>query len=420
MNIKINHIAKTEGHSGFMASVLKGKVTEARMEVQEGIRLIEGVLVGRHFNDVPIVAQRICGICPIVHNLASIKAIENALGVKVSEETVQLRKLLNWAQFIHSHSLHVFFLSLADFLDIENDLILVEEYPNETKMAIKVREYGLDIVKRIGGRVVHVLTNEVGGFKKVPTPEDLKALIRHGEEVLETAVELGNFLKGIKLPDFERPTEYVCLNQTGEYSIYAGDVVSSKGLEIPLANYEKNFQELHRPKEVVKRVKSDGKTSYMIGSIARINIHSKKLTPRAEEYFESLGYKLPDFNPFHNVIYQMVEIIMGIEESLRILRQLAHNQVENALTQPYSVKAGSGVAAVEAPRGTLYYHVEIDPKGYLTNINIMTPTAQSLANMEDDVAAYLPRVVDLPEHEREKKLRALIRAYDPCISCAVH
>lgn len=420
MNIKINHIAKMEGHAGFMMSVLQGDVKSAKIEVQEGIRLIEGILVGRHYKDVPVIAQRICGICPVVHNLTAIKAIENAFGIQEAHETEELRKLLEWGQIIHSHSLHLFFLSLADFLDIENDLVLVEKYPEEAKKAIMLREFGMAIVKIIGGRVVHPLTNEVGGFKKVPTLQEIQNLIAGAEEVLPVALELGEFFKKIKLPEYSRPTEFVCLDKKGEYAVYDGNLVSNKGLNIPVDKFEQNFHELHRPREIIKRVESDLRTSYMNGAIARINIHHEKLNQRAEKFLASLSYKLPDYNTFHNIIYQMVEVIHAIEESLRILKNLAHHDLSKALTKEYSVKAGMGNAAVEAPRGTLFYHLDIDEKGYVKNANIITPTAQSLANMEDDVKTYLPKVLELPAHEREKKLRALIRAYDPCISCAVH
>ena len=316
MNIRINHINKMEGHAGFMASVIKGDVKSAKLEVHEGIRLIEGILIGRHYKDMPIIAQRICGICPVVHNLTSIKAVENAMGVKVTNETVNLRKLLEWGQIIHSHALHLFFLSLADFLDIENDLNLVKKYPEETKKAIKVREYGMAIVKIVGGRVVHPLTNETGGFKKVPKLEDIQKLISQSEEVLPVALELGEFFKKIKLPDFSRESEYVCLNKEGEYAIYDGDVISNKGLHIPVKKFEQNFQELQRPQEIIKRVKSDSESSYMIGAIARINNQSRKLDTVAEKYFESLGYKLPDYNPFHNILYQMVEVVQADRKSV--------------------------------------------------------------------------------------------------------
>src|SRR3989339_1413755 len=162
MLLKINHIAKMEGHAGFMASVLEGDVKAAKLEIQEGIRLIEGVLVGRHYKDMPVVAQRICGICPVVHNLTAIKSLENAFGIKVSEETEKLREIMELGQIIHSHALHLFFLSLADFLDMDNDLKLVKKYPKETQAAIRIREFGMEIVKTIGGRGVHPLTSEVG------------------------------------------------------------------------------------------------------------------------------------------------------------------------------------------------------------------------------------------------------------------
>lgn len=420
MQIKLNHINKIEGHAGFMASVLSGDVKSAKIEVKEGIRLIEGILVGRHFADMPIVAQRICGICPVVHNLTSIKSIENAMGVRVSNETVNLRKLLELGQIVHSHCLHLFFLSLADFLDIDNDLKLVEKYPEETQKAIKLREYGMEIVKIIGGRVVHPLTNEVGGFKKVPKIEEIQKLIKQGEEALLTAFEVAEFFKGIKLPKFERETEYVCMDARGEYAIYDGDLMSNKGLHIPVLEFEKNFHEFQRPKEVIKRVESDGKTSYMVGAIARVNNHHKKLNPRAKQYLDSLGFSLPDYNPFHNVLYQMVEVIHSIEESIRMLRLLVNSNLENALTKKYEVREGYGAAAVEAPRGTLYYHVDIDSKGYIKNVNIISPTAQFLSHLEDDIQKYLPEILNLSDKDKEKKMRAFIRAYDPCISCAVH
>ena len=323
MNIKLNYINKIEGHAGFMASVLKGDVKSAKIEVKEGIRLIEGVLVGRHYKDMPIVAQRICGICPVVHNLTAIKSIENALGVEVSNEAHNFRRVLGLGQWIHSHALHLFFLSLADFLDIENDLKLIEKYPEETKKAIALREYGMELIKVIGGRVVHPLTNEVGGFKKVPTLEELQVLIKKGEEILPVALEMGMFFSNLKVPEFERKTEYVCLDKSGEYALYDGDVISSSGLHVKVDDFEKKFHEFQRPTEMVKRVYSDSGSSYMVGAIARANNHHSKFSFRAQNYLNSLNLKTPDYNPFHNIFYQMAEVIHSIEDSVNILKILA-------------------------------------------------------------------------------------------------
>ncbi len=419
MNIKINHIAKMEGHTGFMASVLGADVKSAKLEVQEGIRLIEGVLIGRHYKDMPVVAQRICGICPVVHNLTSIKALENAMGISVTPETKKLRTVMEHAQIIHSHALHLFFLSLADFLDMDNDLKLVHDYPVETKKAIRIREYGMEIVKVIGGRVVHPLTNEVGGFKKAPDTEALKKIAEDSQEILQLAQELGEFFRTIKIPEFSRETEYVCLKKKGEYAIYDGDITSSRGMHIPVKDFEKSFHELQRQQEVIKRVEHEGE-SYMIGAIARVNVNRDKLSPAAFKYLSSLGWKFPYYNPFGNILAQMVELLHSIETSSRLIRELLQADLGEVVTKEYEIKEGTGAAAVEAPRGTLYYHVDVDAKGYIKNVNIITPTAQFLSNLEDDIAEYIPGILDLPAKEREKKLRTFIRAYDPCISCAVH
>jgi coenzyme F420-reducing hydrogenase alpha subunit len=419
MLLKINHIAKMEGHAGFMASVLGGDVKSAKIEVQEGIRLIEGILIGRQYKDMPVVAQRICGICPVVHNLTAIKALENAMGVAVTLETKKMRTLMEIGQIIHSHALHLFFLSLADFLDIDNDIKLTKIYPEETKKAIKIREFGMEIIKIIGGRVVHPLTNEVGGFKKAPSVDELRKMLDSSQDILKTAIELGAFFKTIKLPEFWRETEYVCLAKKGEYAIYDGDVATSRGKIIPAQKFENDFAELEKQQEVIKKVEHDGK-SYMVGAIARVNINRNKLRHNAFEYLSSLNLKFPNYNPFNNILAQMTEVIHAIEESQRIIRELLNMNLENAITKDYKIRAGTGAAAVEAPRGTLYYHVEVDDKGYVKNANIITPTAQFLANLEDDIMEYIPQIIKLSDTARQRKLRAFIRAYDPCISCAVH
>jgi coenzyme F420-reducing hydrogenase alpha subunit len=158
----------------------------------------------------------------------------------------------------------------------------------------------------------------------------------------------------------------------------------------------------------------------MTGAIARVNVNHDKLSPSAQKYLESLNIKFPDYNPFHNILFQMAEVIHAIEKVDRLIKEILNSNLDEVLTKEYQVREGQGVAAVEAPRGTLYYHVEVDTKGYIKNVNIITPTAQFLSNLEDDIKQYIPVILNLSDKEKEKKLRAFIRAYDPCISCAVH
>jgi len=283
MDIKINYFAKLDGHAGLTASILDGDIKTAKSQIQKGIRLIEGVMIGRQYRDMPIIAERVCGICSTAHNIASIKAIENAMKIQVSEETVKLRKVMGHAQFIYSHALHLFFLSLTDSLNIENDLQSADKYSEETKKIIKIREYVIDLMKTIGGRTIHPLTNEVGGFKKVPTADEIKNLIIKGEEILPIVLQMAEFFKKIKISDFSRPTEYICLKKSGEYAIYDGDIISNKGLKVDKNDIENNFHEFQRPKEIIKRTERDGKTSYMVGAIARINNNRDKTFLQCEK-----------------------------------------------------------------------------------------------------------------------------------------
>lgn len=124
MKIQINHIGKMEGHTDFVAEILRGDVQSAKIMTTEGTRLIEGILIGRHFSEAPIITARICGICPVVHKLCSIKALENAFSIKPSVQVVKLRKLLLLAQLIHSHALHLFFYQCLIFLILKTTLSL--------------------------------------------------------------------------------------------------------------------------------------------------------------------------------------------------------------------------------------------------------------------------------------------------------
>lgn len=127
MHLKIDHLAKIEGHMGFTADIAQGNVSNARLDIQDGTRLLEGILRDRHLNEVSQITARICGICPVVHNLTSLKAIENALAIELPLQTILLRKLMMMGQIINSHALHLFFFSLPDFFGFDDDLTLIKK-----------------------------------------------------------------------------------------------------------------------------------------------------------------------------------------------------------------------------------------------------------------------------------------------------
>jgi len=418
MKIKINHIAKIEGHAGFVANIVKGDVESAKIEIKSSARLIEGLLIGRHYKDAPLITARICGICPVIHNITSVKAIENALNIKPSADTVTLRKTMLMGQFIHSHGLHAYFLSLPDFFDIENDLNFIQELPYQAGLALKVRDYGVNLVKVIGGRTVHPIRSEIGGFKKAPTKKEVDELLKQAREVLPQAVELAEFFRKLNYPKFKRKTEYIGLKSKLEYAIYDGNIASTEGLNIPVKKFAHDLTEIQKPYYTVKKVNWDNNW-YMVGALARMNNNFLQLNSKARNVWQKSGLEMPDWNSFHNILAQAVEIVHCIEESIKLLEKVKVGGIK-ADTKLYKVKASKGGAAAEAPRGTLYHYYEIDKDGYITNCNIITPTAQFIGNLEKDIEHFIPNLKKLSMKQKKKKIRMLIRAYDPCITCATH
>lgn len=416
--IKINHIAKMEGHTGFVAQILNGDVKKAKLETLEGARLIEGVLLGRDYFEAPMICGRICGICPIVHFLCTSQAIEDAFKIKVSVQTVQLRKVMEHLQIIHSHALHMFFLSLPDFFEIENDLDFIKKYPKETNAILRVRKYAIDLVELIGGRIVHPLTMQVGGFKKLPSTAEVNKLLKNYQAILEDAIFVANFAKKIKYPNFTRQTEFISLFNSREYEVLQGDIITSVGRKMSAHEFYQKIEEHHQRLEKVKRV-TFYKQPYFIGALARINNNFSLLNPTAKKLWQSFGAAIPSFNPFHNVFAQAVEIVNSLEEIKKIFSQLGPIDQKNT-TVKVVTRAGEGYGAVEAPRGILLDYYKFDKQGKILEANVISPTAQFLANLEADLKVYVPRVEKLSIHNRRIKIRALIRAYDPCISCATH
>lgn len=402
---------------GFVADIVKGQVKEARLKVTEGARLIEGILIGRYYREAPEITSRICGVCPVVHNLTAIKALEAALDISVSDQTKDLRRLLMFGQMINSHCLHLFFFSLADFFGIKSDIDLIKKFPQKTEAALIVRDFGNLLVRTIGGRIIHPLRADIGGFRKLPSKDDLLMLQKQAKKVFPLARELGQLFASLTYPQLQRETEYISLATKSEYAIYDGDIKSSQGLNIPEEKFMFDIKEIERPQAVAKRPMHHEK-SFMVGALARLNNNQSQLSKAAKQLLRDSDLKLPCFNPFYNILAQAIEIVHCIEK--------VNHLVENLLAKPlkddkidYQVKSGKGVGAIEAPRGTLYHYYKIDKQGLIEDCNIITPTAQNLANIEDDLKEFLPQF-KVRTSQRQEQVKMLVRAYDPCITCATH
>ena len=418
MRIRIDHIAKIEGHASFTADIVKGDIKSAKIKIEEGARLFEGIMRDRKDVEVPELGSRICGVCPVVHTFAGFKALEDAYGIKVEEPALSLRKLMMMGQIINSHSLHLFFLSLSDFFGFKSDLELINAYPEKTHDALKIRDIGNKLVETIGGRSIHPLTPALGGFHKAPDLEKLKKLLDDCKNILPLAIKLAELFINLKYPDFSRKTTFVSLTNSSEYAIYDSLVKVDKLIMKP-SEFLMRVKEYQGPDKVAKRAKFAAK-SYMVGALARLNNNREKLNQEAQKLLEKSNLKFPNYNPFYNILAQAIEIVHCFEESIKLLESITTKEI--MLIEPkITDRTGEGIGAIEAPRGTLFYDVKIRD-GTVLKVNIITPTAQNLANLEADLEEFehIEGFKNLKREERADKVKMLIRAYDPCVTCAVH
>ena len=419
MKINIPHIHKIEGDAGFWAEVARtGEVKKLKIEAQLGLRQIEGLLVGRKATDVPLVVSRVCGICPVVHILNACCALERALGVRVSDLTVLTRCLLLASQMIHSHTLHIFFMALPDFLDLDNDLDLAKKFPKEARAALQVRDFATSIVEKIGGRIVHPITPSLGGFLKTPDKDALSEILEKSALALENAQFLAKTFADLRYPDFQRETIFASVSDGKGYPFYMESIIKINNEKISVGDFYSNQIEEDLKNPPIKKVKFKGQP-YMLGAIARVKNNGELLNSAAKEILSGCSRPGIFQNVFHNLFFQSLEVVHFIEETQKLIREILLRDPEE---KPKTVKAksGSGLSAMEAPRGTIFSYFETDTSGRISDCNIITPTAQFLNNLESDLKIFLPQIMGLPSEKRAKKIRSLIRVYDPCISCATH
>jgi len=431
MRIRIDHIAKIEGHASFTADIVKGDIKGARIKIEEGARLFEGIMKDRHDEEVPEIASRICGICPVVHNLTAFKAIENAYNLKLDETSIILRKLMMLGQIINSHALHLFFFSLSDFFGFKTDLQLINAYPEKTHDAIKIRDIGNELVEAIGGRSIHPVVAMIGGMRKAPEIEKLKKVLNNFENGFDIVLRLADLFLQLKYPDFIRKTSYVSLSNDDEYAIYDGKIKVDGKLNLSPKEFLMLIKEFQGPDKIAKRVKFAGNT-YMVGALARLHNNYEKLNMSARAVLEKAKTKFftspqggPLYNPFYNILAQAIEVVHCFEEAIKLLElitmdeiKISEPKIDNRTRSPV---IRQGIGAIEAPRGTLFYDLEL--KGEIVqNLNIITPTAQNLANLEADLEEFerLAGFGRLNPEQRADKIKMLIRAYDPCVTCSVH
>jgi coenzyme F420-reducing hydrogenase alpha subunit len=422
MDIRVDYVTRVEGHGNIYAKVEDGRLAEVRMEITESPRFFEAMLRGRSWKDTMFLTTRICGICACGHGTASLKATEDAMGVRLSEQTLRLRKIVLYAEQLQSHWLHCYFLVAPDFFGAPSVIPLAATHTDVVLRAMRLKRLANYICEVIVGRHVHPITMVPGGYMKLPGVRTLKDLRKHIADHEPDVLATVDLFATLKAPEFKRQTEYESLRDPSEYAFYGGDLVTSDGDKVDVHDYKKVIHESLVRHSSAKHVKNK-RSSLMVGSLARFNNNSKQLHPKAAAAAGQLGLAAPCYNTFHNNTAQVVESIHCYYETLRLLDELIETGIQDEKPpMQWTGKAGVGVGLTEVPRGTLVHQYEYDDQGVCTGANLVIPTNQNLANIEDDFRAYVPQLLAEGKSQEEIRhaLEMLVRAYDPCISCSVH
>jgi len=418
INVSVDHVTRVEGHGNIVVNIKEGKIEDCKWEVVEAPRFFEAFVRGRKYAEVAHIVSRICGICSVGHTLCSLQATEAALGVKISEQTRLLRRILIQGENLQSHVLHAYFLAAPDFVGAPSVFPLVKTHPDVVLRALRMKKLANDLCDVFGGRTVHPITPTVNGFTKLPEIKEVKDIRKRlvgATADLEATVAL---FKTLKIPDFKRQTEYISLKSKEEYALYEGVIASTDAGTTPVENYRSWTNEYLVPYSTAKYTKHV-RDSYMVGALARFNNNYAQLSPKAKKTAEELGLKAPCYNPFMNTVAQVVEAVHAVDESMRLIDELLDKGLKEE-DRRILLKAGRGVGAVDVPRGILFHDYTYDKNGICKEANCVIPTNQNHANIQKDMEALLPQILEKPQEEIRLSLEMLVRAYDPCISCSTH
>ncbi len=445
-NIEITPVTRVEGHGKIRITVDEaGKVVDTVFSVAE-FRGFEKFCEGRMLWDMPTITDRICGVCPVSHHLASVKACESLLGVEAPPAAKLLRELLHMGQFIHSHSLSFFFFSIPDFYVKEGTDILqrnflgfLENQPELTKNAIKIRRAGQDIIDRVGGGRLHPVSCIPGGMSKSLESIDRIEMWKSVNEAMKIAqmgIKMAKDMYDKYQDAFNTfasfPSLYMGLTRGKSLELYDGpiriiDQDGNKLDEFEGKDYLDYVEETVKPTSWTKftyyKPKGFPEGFFRVAPLARLNIAETISTPLANEAlqeFKQIGGGKPIQQSLFYHYARVIELLYALEKSRELLANpeiLSHE-----VRVPVMRKGGEGVGVVEAPRGTLFHHYWANEDARITKVNFIVSTAHNNEAMNRSVRAVAEEVVhDGKISEQDKnRLEIAIRCYDPCLSCSTH
>jgi sulfhydrogenase subunit alpha len=417
--IAVDYLARVEGEGALRVRIHDRTVEEVELKIFEPPRFFEAFLRGRSYREAPDITARICGICPVAYQMSSCHAMERGLGLTIDPQVRALRRLLYCGEWIESHALHIYLLHLPDFLGYPDAIRMAKDHREAVQQGLALKKIGNSIMTLLGGREIHPVNVRIGGFYRCPAREELEALRPQITSALELAEATVRLTAGLEFPSVEEEYEFVSLRHPDEYPMNEGEIVSSRGLRIPVDRFEEAFEEFQVPHSHALQARRRGGGSYLVGPLARYALNRDRLGPRADAIAREVGLEPIVRNPHRSIIVRSIEMVQACEDALRVLdgyRPPARPFVE--ATDP--IRPGTCAAATEAPRGLLFHRYRLNGAGLIEDARIVPPTSQNQKRIEDDLRSVVGRSLELDEAHLTNECERAIRNHDPCISCATH
>lgn len=446
----VDPVSRVEGH-GKVSLLLdeNNQVKQARLHIVE-FRGFERFIQGRPYWELPVMVQRLCGICPVSHHLAAAKAIDQLVGVdpeNLPPAADKLRRLLHFGQVLQSHALHFFHLSSPDLLfgfDSEinkrNIIAVLAEYPDIGVQGVKLRKYGQEVIRMISGKRIHGTGAIPGGMNKALSRQERDYLLQDIDQMIEWAVESVALIKKVhcsNLPYYDEfatiPSNYLGLiKPNGALELYHGGLRAKNAHgdtlldHIDYCQYNQYIHEEVRSWSYMKfpYLTALGREQgwYRVGPLARVNNCDFIDTPLAEvervEFKQHGGGAMVHSTlAFHWA--RLIELLHCAEGIKQLLNDPAI--LSSDLTAE-GEKRYEGIGVIEAPRGTLFHHYQVDEDNIVTKANLIVSTTSNNMGMNESVRQVAAQYLSGQELTEPllNNLEVAVRAYDPCLSCATH
>lgn len=416
LDLSLEEITKIEGAATLDLKIRNGVVKECKFAISEFKRFYTQAIRGKPISAIPQLVARICGTCSNAHLLCNLKTLEKAIGFTPSPQTMLLRQLLNYGLMIRDHALHLYVFVLPDLYNRESILDFDENNPEEHELldsCFAVKSVGNKLGVTVGGRSVHAPNLILGGFTKIPAKEELNGLIPKLEEIRPQVLKLIDIFHKNQF-ELIQDTEFVALI-SDDFNFLSGEILTKQGDHIPEEKYGDHLEKSLIPYSQASGYRFDGKI-HLVGALARLNLNQKALHSRTRTDAKAALTQFPSINIYHNNLAQAIEILHCIDSSIDSIKKYEAKTEPPPKIEP---KDGIGYAVTEAPRGLLYHEMHVE-NGKVKTGQIVVPTGQNQIGIERSIFEYVENHVNKPKEELTHEIEKIIRAYDPCMSCATH